>query len=94
MLCRMAFQLSGKVDGLQLDNSTAKAYLCNQDGTVFLFLSTLACHILSLTSKHDLTYIHAYIPTYLNVKADCLLWGKLAQECHFLPCIAQAAFQL
>ena len=28
MLGRMAFQLSGKVVALHLDNSTAKAYLC------------------------------------------------------------------
>ena len=33
MLYRMAFQLSGKV----VDNSTAKAYLCNQGGTVSFF---------------------------------------------------------
>ena len=32
MLHRMAFQLSGKVVALYLDNSTAKAYLCNQGG--------------------------------------------------------------
>ena len=29
MLCRMAVPLSGKVFALHLDNSTAKAYLCN-----------------------------------------------------------------
>ena len=34
MLCRMAFCLSVKVVALHLDNSTAKAYLCNQGGTV------------------------------------------------------------
>ena len=38
MLCRMAFHLSGKVVALHLDNSTAKAYLYNQDGTVSPFL--------------------------------------------------------
>ena len=43
MLCRMAFHLSGKVVALHLDNSTAKAYLCNQGGTVSPFLSRLAC---------------------------------------------------
>ena len=37
MLCRMAFCLSGKVVALHLDNSTAKAYLCNQGGTVSPF---------------------------------------------------------
>ena len=42
MLCRMAFCLSGKVVALHLDNSTAKAYLCNQGGTVSPFLSRLA----------------------------------------------------
>ena len=49
MLHRMAFCLSGKVVALHLDNSTAKAYLCNQGGTVSLFLSRLACWVLSLT---------------------------------------------
>ena len=53
MLCRMAFHLSGNVVALHLDNSTAKAYLCNQGGTVSPFLSRLACQILSLTDKHD-----------------------------------------
>ena len=37
MLHRMAFQMSGKVVALQLDNSTAKAYLCNQDGKFITF---------------------------------------------------------
>ena len=37
MLCRMAFHLSGKVVALHLDNSTAKAYLCNQVVQCLLF---------------------------------------------------------
>ena len=37
MLHSMAFCLSGKVVALHLDNSTAKAYLCNQGGTVSPF---------------------------------------------------------
>ena len=59
MLCRMAFHLSGKVVALHLDNSTAKAYLCNQGGTVSPFLSRLACQILCLTNKHGITLIPA-----------------------------------
>ena len=43
MLHRMAFHLSGKVVALHLDNSTTKAYLCNQGGTMSPFLSRLAC---------------------------------------------------
>ena len=50
MLHRMAFWLSGMVVALHLDNSTAKAYLCNQDGTVSPFLSSLACQILDTGS--------------------------------------------
>ena len=72
ILCRMAFYLSGKVVALHLDNSTAKAYLCNQGDTVFPFLSRLACWILSLTDKHGITLIPPYIPTHLNVEADYL----------------------
>ena len=46
MLHRMAFQLSGKVVALHLDNNTAKAYLCNQGGVVSPVLSILSCQIL------------------------------------------------
>ena len=59
MLCNMAFHLSGKQVALHLDNSTAKTYLCNQGGTVSPFLSRLACWILSLTNKHDITLVPA-----------------------------------
>ena len=72
MLCRIVFCLSGKVVALHLDNSTAKAYLCNQGGTVSAFLSRLACWILSQTNKHCTTLIPAYILTHLNVEADYL----------------------
>ena len=72
MLCRMAFHLSGKVVALHLDNSTAKAYLCNQGGTVSPFLSRLACQILSQTDKLGITLIPAYTPTHLNLEADYL----------------------
>ena len=37
MLHRMAFCLSGKVVALHMDNSTAKAYLCNEDSKHLLF---------------------------------------------------------
>ena len=80
MLCRMAFCLSGKMVPLHLDNSTAKAYLCNQGGTVSPFLSRLACQILSLTDKHGITLLPAYIPTYLNVEADYLFQDQLLPE--------------
>ena len=80
MLCRMAFHLSGKVVALHLDNSTAKAYLCNQGGTVSPFLSRLACQILSLTNKDGITLIPAYIPTHLNVEADYLSWDSCFQS--------------
>ena len=94
MLHRMDFYLFGKVVALHLDNSTAKAYLCNQGGTVSLFLSRLACQILSLTNKHGITLLPAYIPTYLNVEADFLSWDWLLPEWHLLPQVAQAAFHL
>ena len=94
MLHRMAFCLSGKVVALHLDNGTAKAYLCNQGGTVAPFLSRLACQILSLTEKHGITLIPAYIPTHLNVKADYLSQEQLLLEWDLLPQVAHAAFHL
>ena len=62
MLHRMAFHLSGKVVAMYLDNSTAKAYLCNQGGTLSPFLSRLACQVLSLTNKHDILFHHTFLP--------------------------------
>ena len=62
-LCKMAFHLSGKVVALHVDNSIAKAYLCNQGGTLSPFLSRLAFWILSLTDMHSITLyfsIHSY----------------------------------
>ena len=94
MLRRMAFCLSGKVVALHLDNSTTKAYLCNQGITVSPFLSRLACLILRLTDKHGITLLPAYIPTHLNVEADFLSRGQLLPEWHLLPQVAQAAFHL
>ena len=94
MLHRMAFHLSGKVVALHLDNSTAKAYLCNQGCKVSSFLSRLACWILSPTNRHGITFLPAYIPTYLNVEADFLSWDRMLPELHLLPQVAQAAFHL
>ena len=92
MLCRMAFHLSGKVVALHLDNSTAKAYQCNQGGTVSPILS--GCPILSLTDKYGITLIPAYIPTHLNVEADYLSHYWILPEWPLLPQVAQAAFHL
>ena len=94
MLHRMAFHLSHKVVALHLDSSTDKAYLCNQGGTVSPFLSRLTCQILSLTDKHGITLIPAYIPTHLSVEVDYLFWDWLLPEWHLLPWVAHAAFCL
>ena len=61
MMCKMAFYLSGKVAALHLDNSIANAYFCNQGHAASLFLSGLACHILSVANKLGITLIVAHI---------------------------------
>ena len=58
------------------------------------FLSRLAYQILSLTKKHGITLLPAYIPTHLNVEADFLSQDWLLPEWHLLPQVAQAAFHL
>ena len=72
--CRMAFHLSGKVVALHLDNSTAKAYLCNQGGTVSPFLSRLACRITEsdLTSMVLPFFQHTFLPTSMWRQIFCL----------------------
>ena len=94
MLHRMAFWLLGKVVAFHLDNCTAKAYLCKQGGTISPFLSRLACWILSLTNKHGITLIPAYIPTHFNVEANYMSQGQLLPDWHLLSHIAKAAFKL
>ena len=44
MLHRMAFQLTGKLAALHLDNSTAEAYLHNQGGTASISFQTSLLH--------------------------------------------------
>ena len=44
------FLLSGKVVALHFDNNGAKAYSCNQGGTVSLLQSTLGCCMLNLAN--------------------------------------------
>ena len=58
------------------------------------FLSRLTSWILSVTDKHGITLIPAYIPTHLNVEADCLSQDQMLLEWHLLPQVAQAAFCL
>ena len=58
------------------------------------FLSRLACWILSLTDKHGINLIPAYIPTHLNVEADYLSQDQLLPEWHLLTQVAYAAFHL
>ena len=90
-LYKMAFCLSNKVVAFYLDNSTAKAYLCNQGGTTSLFLSTLACYILSLADKHGYCS-DSSICTYPSQCGSQLSQGKLVPKCQLLLGIAQAAF--
>ena len=80
MLHRMAFWLSHKLVILHLDNCTAKAYLCNQGGTVSPFLSRLACQILNQTEKYSISLIPANIPTHLNFEANYLSWDRLLPQ--------------
>ena len=87
MLHKMAFHLSGQVVVLHLDNSTAKANLCNPGDISSLFLPRLTCCILTLARKHGIIVIPAYIPTHFSVDADYLSWENLMPEWHLLPCI-------
>ena len=77
-----------------LDTSPAKAYVYNQGGTVSPFLARLACHLLYLADKHDITLIPTYIPTHLNKEVNYLSQGRLVPEWHLLPHMAQVAFEL
>ena len=85
-----------KVVALHLDNSTAKAYLCNLDGTVSPVLSRLSCWILS-------TKVPTSIVLFLFQRTFLPIWMWRLIICHrvgcfwsgiFLPQMAQVAFCL
>ena len=80
--------LFGKVVASHLDNSIAKASVCNQSGTASLFLSSISCSIYNMADKHVITLIPAYICNHLNVEADYLSMGQLAPEQHIFPNIS------
>ena len=85
MLCGIAFWLSGRVVALHMDNSTTKAYQCNQGGIVSPFLSRVACWILSLTtSKVLLLFQHTILPI--------LMWRLII--CHGVSCFQSCIFFL
>ena len=92
MLHTVAFLLSGKMAALPLDNSTAKAYLCNLGVTVSLFSFQTSHDILNLANKHGTTLIPAYIHAHFNMETDYLSRGWLVPQWFLLPCIAEAAF--
>ena len=58
------------------------------------FFSRLACQILSLTDKHGITLLPAYIPTHLNVEADFLSGDWMLPEWQLLLQVAQVTFHL
>ena len=88
MLDTVAFCLSAMVVALHLNNSTAKAYLCNQGSMYLFFFSRLACCILHLANKHAITLIHTY-------PSDCGSWFTvMVPEWHLLPHITWVASHL
>ena len=44
-----------------MDIDTSRAYLCNQGGTVSLYLSRMACCIFNQADKYGILHILAYI---------------------------------
>ena len=84
--CRIVFHLSSEVVALDLDNSSAKAYLYIIKVIQYLFLFRLALHILNMDKKHGITL-------YSNIHTDYLSWGQLVPE-ELLPHVAKVAFQL
>ena len=46
-----------------------------------------------MTNTWGISLISAYIPTHLNVEADCLSQGRLVQKWHLLVHIPEPIFQ-
>ena len=93
MLCKLAFHSLERL--LQYISITVlqRLVLCDQGGTVSLFLSRLTYHIWYMAGKHSIIFISAYTPKHLNVEANYLSLGIPVVEWNLLHA-AQAAFQL
>ena len=89
----LVFHLSDKVVALHFKNSTAKIYLCNQGGTVYLFPSRLTCHILNLANRHDITLNPAYTPTISIWKSITYCRKDWFQNCIFFLAKHKEYFQ-
>ena len=87
----MAFWLSSKMVALHLDDSTAKAYLCNQGGTASTFFPDKpATFWIWPTCLVLIFFQHTYLPTSIWKISQV----SLVPEWHHLPHTAEAAFQL
>ena len=77
--------------GCTFDSGTAKAYLCDQGSTMYLFFR-LPCCIFNLAKKNGITPILAYIPSHLKCGSQLSVMGKVASRMALLLYIAQVAF--
>ena len=92
MLCRMVFQLSGKVAALHLGTCTVKACLCNQGGTVSPFFAGLCAGYWAWpTSTVLLIFQHTFLTisiwnSFTCPMEECIstLWSTIGESLDIL----------
>ena len=74
---------------IQIDNTTAVAYLLKEGGTQCKSLHYLAAEILLLAHQHNIVIRPSYLPGIMNTQADALSRSKKAEEWMLAPSVAR-----
>ena len=85
-------QMTQKVISVQMDNTTAVAYLIKEGGAQSPVLSDLASKILILAGRHNIVLRPTYLPGLLNMEADALSRQKDSAEWMLTTSVARKLF--
>ena len=85
--------MSHHIIALQIDNTTAVAYLVKEGGTQSKALCELAAKILNFAEEHRINLRPSYLPGLLNTEADALSRQKDTSDWMLEPAIARRIFR-
>ena len=91
-VCHWKVEMSNQIVALQLDNTTAVAYLLKEGGTQSMSLCKLASEILILSEFLSIDLRPSYLPGRMNMEADALSRHQDLSEWMLDPVIAQNLF--
>ena len=90
----MKNQLKNQTVLLQLDNTTAVAYLLKEGGTQSRSLHYRAAEILISADQQNISVRPSYLPGQMNTQADALSRSKEPDEWMLAPAVARKIFMI